>query len=301
MIEPNFLAPPRAPGEIGRLGLYRVRRTLRSGEAGIVFEAEDPQAHTCVALQALPPERAADAGARQRFVRGAEAMAELRHRHIVAIREVGEAQGVPYLVMPLVPGETLQDRLARDGRVPLLDVLRFGWEIAEGLAAAHGRRVAHGNLTAADVWLETTERSTAAAPHDRAGGKPLSLAQASDGPATTNDHVRLLNLAITGDAKDWRDGLFGLGWLLYRMSTGVAPFAQVTVPEVVRHGAAAAAESAGRARAWHPAGIIGFDPRTRCHWSGRPGAIGGQRGPALARAARHFDVAWRGARPTARR
>ncbi len=234
MTETRFLAPPEEPGEIGRLGLYRVRRVLRRGDMGVVFEAADPQAHRAVALHVLLPEFAADAEAGQRLYRCAQAMASLNHAHIAAILEVGKWNQLPYLVMALPPGEMLQDRLTREGRLPLLDVLRFGWEIAEALAAIHERRLTHGNLTAGNVWLESAERSTPATPRDRAGGKPLTLGTTSDGPATTNDHVRLLDVAMTGSTADWRDDLFALGWLLYRMSTGVAPFANVTVPAIVR-------------------------------------------------------------------
>jgi serine/threonine protein kinase len=102
-----FPDPPRERGEIGRFGLYRVRKVLGVGGMGIIFEAEDPQLRRSLALKVLNPQRVRNQSHRERFLREARATAALEHDHIVAIHYVGEEQGVPFLAMPLLHGETL--------------------------------------------------------------------------------------------------------------------------------------------------------------------------------------------------
>src|SRR4029077_19218151 len=103
----DFLAPPQAPDEIGRLGPYRVLDVLGAGGMGVVFRAEDPQLARLVALKAMLPTVATSASARERFLREARAAAAIKHDHIVTIHQVGEDQGVPFLAMEFLEGEPL--------------------------------------------------------------------------------------------------------------------------------------------------------------------------------------------------
>src|SRR5262249_54144641 len=96
----SFLAPGQAPGEIGRLGPYRILKVLGKGGMGLVFQAEDLQLERRVALKVMRPEVARRADARQRFLREAKLAASIEHDHIVPIYHVGEANGVPFLTMP---------------------------------------------------------------------------------------------------------------------------------------------------------------------------------------------------------
>ena len=129
-----FLAAPQAPDELGQLGSYRVLQLLGAGGMGLVFAAEDRQLKRRVALKVMKPHLAADADARHRFLREAQAAAAVEHDHVVAIYQVGEDRGVPFLAMPLLQGEALEARLRREGRLPVPEVLRIGREIADGLA-----------------------------------------------------------------------------------------------------------------------------------------------------------------------
>src|SRR5262249_9327437 len=110
----EFLAPPQAPDELGRLGPYRVQQVLGAGGMGVVFRAEDPQLARQVALKAMLPILAASSSARQRFLREARATAAIKHDHIVTIYQVGEDRGVPFLAMELLEGESLDMRLHRE-------------------------------------------------------------------------------------------------------------------------------------------------------------------------------------------
>ena len=154
----RFLAPPERPDEIGRLGPYRVLAVLGQGGMGVVFRAEDPALDRPVALKAMLPGMAAVPTATERFLREAKAAAALKHEHIVTIYQVGEDRGVPFLAMEFLEGEPLDDRLRREGRLPLAEVLRIGREIAVGLAAAHDRGLVHRDIKPANLWLEGPAR-----------------------------------------------------------------------------------------------------------------------------------------------
>lgn len=224
--EPNcleFLAPAEAADELGRLASYRVLGLLGHGGMGIVFHAEDIQLRRPVALKVMNPALAASSIARQRFVREAQAAAAVAHDHIVSIFQVGEDRGVPYLAMPLLQGESLEERLRRVGKLPLTQVLRIGREIAEGLAAAHQHGLIHRDIKPANVFLE--------AGTDRVKIVDFGLARA------TKDDARLTHTGTImgtpaymapeqarGEVVDGRSDLFSLGCVLYRMCTGVVPF-----------------------------------------------------------------------------
>jgi serine/threonine protein kinase len=228
----EFLAPPEKPGEIGRLGPYRVVRVMGAGGMGVVYHAEDTQLQRPVALKALLPALAGSAEAKQRFLREARAAAAIKHDHIVTIYQVGEDRGAPYLAMEFLHGESLEDRLRRLGRPPLAEMLRIGREVAEGLAAAHERGLIHRDIKPGNLWLE--DRS--------AGGTPLAtggrvkvldfgLARASGDATQLTQQGAILGTPAymapeqaAGAALDPRCDLFSLGCVLYRLTTGQLPF-----------------------------------------------------------------------------
>jgi serine/threonine protein kinase len=113
----SFLAPPEDPDEIGRLGGYRVLQVLGNGGMGVVFRAEDPGLDRCVALKAILPSLASCSMVRKGFLR--KARAAVKHDHIVTIHQVGEDHGVPFLAMEFLKGETLNQQLKRQPRLPL--------------------------------------------------------------------------------------------------------------------------------------------------------------------------------------
>ncbi len=224
----TFLAPPQAKGELGRLGKYRVLEVLGHGGMGVVYRAEDPQLKRVVALKAMLPGLAAAHGAGPRFLREAQAMAALKHDHVVTIYQVDEARGIPFLAMEFLEGEPLEARLRRDARLPLSEVLRIGREVAEGLAAAHARGLIHRDIKPGNVWLE--------GPHGRVKILDFGLARASAqeaAPAATALTQRgaiigtpayMAPEQARGDALDARSDLFSLGVILYRLCTGRTPF-----------------------------------------------------------------------------
>jgi WD40 repeat protein/serine/threonine protein kinase len=228
----DFLAPAQQPDEIGRLGGYRILQVLGAGGMGVVFLAEDPALKRKVALKAMLPALAASATAKQRFLREAQTAAAIEHDHIVAIHQVGEDRGVPFIAMPFLKGEPLDRRLDREPVLPVADILRIGREASNGLAAAHAADLVHRDIKPANLWLESFPgQPGASAPECRLKILDFGLARvATDNAGLTQQGAILGTPAFmapeqaAGQAVDGRCDLFSLGCVLYRMCTGQPPF-----------------------------------------------------------------------------
>ncbi len=219
----DLLSPQQAPGELGRLGPYRILKMIGAGGMGVVFEAEDPHLERRVAVKAMRRSLATNASARARFLREARTVAALEHDHIVTVLQAGEDQGVLYLAMPLLKGESLDDRLKREERLAPAEALRIAREAAEGLAAAHERGLVHRDIKPGNIWLESV------------GGRvkllDFGLAKAMDEAADLTHQGTITGTPqymspeqTRGGAVMPRSDLFSLGCVLYQMLTGVAPF-----------------------------------------------------------------------------
>ncbi|HLJ95178.1 MAG TPA: serine/threonine-protein kinase [Gemmataceae bacterium] len=236
----DFLAPAQQPDEIGRLGPYRVLRLLGEGGMGMVFQAEDPQLQRQVALKIMRPGTGTPA-ARQRFLREARSAAALEDEHIVPIYHVGEDRGVPFLAMQLLKGESLHERLRREGSLPFAEVIRIGQEIARGLAAAHERGVIHRDIKPSNLWLHERPGGPAGARRVQAKVLDFGLARsvAEDGQLTQSGSCLGTPAFMSpeqadGLALDARSDLFSLGCVLYAMTTGQQPFQGNTLTAVLR-------------------------------------------------------------------
>jgi serine/threonine protein kinase len=219
----DFLQPPLAPGQIGSLGGYGVRKLLGRGGMGLVFLAEDPRLQRPVALKVPSPTLAADADYRRRFLREAQAAAALKSDHVVTIYQAGEDHGVPFLAMELLQGEPLERWLKR-GRWPTIpQAIRLGKEIAFGLAAAHQKGLVHRDIKPANIWLE--------APRGRIKILDFGLAR----PVQSSEPVTQTGLIMgtpaymspeqaRGETLDARTDLFSLGCVLYELLTSEPPF-----------------------------------------------------------------------------
>src|ERR1700748_1298393 len=131
--------------EIGqRFGPYEILGRLGGGGMGLVFRAWDGRLHREVAIKLLHDDYKMSA-MRERFLQEARAASALNHPHICTIFDIGEQNGVPYLVMELLEGETVKDRIVR-GAPSIEEILRYGQEIAEALAAAHAKGIVHRDI-----------------------------------------------------------------------------------------------------------------------------------------------------------
>jgi hypothetical protein len=214
----ELLDPPQGPDEMGRLGPYRVFRMLGSGATGVVFHAEDVALRRPVALKVMKPVAGDDDVARQRFLREAQAAAVIDHEHIVLIYQVGEAAGVPYLAMKFLEGESLDDRLKREGQLLVHEVLRIGTEVAQGLAAAHEHGLIPRDIKPANVFLENSGRvKIVDFGLARAASDDLHLTRTGTIVGTPAD---MSPEQARGLRVDHRSDLFSLGCLLYRLCAG---------------------------------------------------------------------------------
>lgn len=219
----SLLHPPRNPDELGRLGGYRILEVLGRGGMGVVFRAEDPDLRRSVALKVMSDRLAADPLAKERFLQEARAAAAIEHDHIIQIYQVGEDNGVPFIAMPFLRGESLADRLEREGRLPQAEVVRIGKEIAAGLAAAHARGLIHRDIKPDNIWLQEGE--------DRVRIVDFGLVRSSQEDAGLTHTGMVLGTPrymapeqARGETVDHRCDLFSLGSVLYRLASGRLPF-----------------------------------------------------------------------------
>src|SRR5512140_708783 len=128
---------------------YRVLSRLGEGGMGVVYEAEDLRLPRHVALKFLPPERFHDHAARERFEREARAASALSHPHICSVHDVAEQDGQSFIVMELLRGTTLRDRI-RAGPLSIEEQLRIGRQVADALDAAHAAGIVHRDVKPAN-------------------------------------------------------------------------------------------------------------------------------------------------------
>src|SRR6266536_2130605 len=151
--EIGFLAvAPMSLSPGARLGPYEILAPIGAGGMGEVYRARDTRLGRTVAIKVLSERLSSSPEVRQRFEREAKTISQLSHPHICALYDVGREGETEYLVMELLEGETLSDRLAR-GALPLGQTLRYGVEIADALDKAHRQGIVHRDLKPSNVML----------------------------------------------------------------------------------------------------------------------------------------------------
>ena len=135
-----------------RLGPYEISSPLGAGGMGEVYKATDTRLDRTVAIKVLPEHVAADPDLKQRFEREAKTLAALSHPHICPVLDVGSQDGIDFLVMEYLEGDTLEQRLKR-GALPLDQALQIGIQIADALAAAHRAGIVHRDLKPGNIML----------------------------------------------------------------------------------------------------------------------------------------------------
>ncbi|MDX1927620.1 MAG: bifunctional serine/threonine-protein kinase/formylglycine-generating enzyme family protein [Pirellulaceae bacterium] len=213
------------PPEIGN---FRLIEEIGHGGMGIVLKAHDKMLKRDVAIKVLAPYLAADAEAVQRFVREAQSAAAVRHDNVVTIHAVDEADGNPFLVMELINGESLQDRIKR-GPLPADEIVQFGIQIALGLDAAHRRGLIHRDIKPANILLES--QSELGEPNVvRVKITDFGLARVTSESVVTRQGAiagtppYMSPEQANGKPLDHRSDLFSFGSVLYALCTGQAAF-----------------------------------------------------------------------------
>jgi eukaryotic-like serine/threonine-protein kinase len=214
-----------------RLGPYEVFAPLGAGGMGEVWKARDTRLERDVAIKVLPQALAGNPQFRARFEREAKTISQLNHPHICTLYDVGHENGVSYLVMELLQGESLADRLTR-GPLPLADVLRVGAQIASALDRAHRAGVVHRDLKPGNVVITKTGAKLLdfGLAKSSASAVGVSIDGATEHKPLTQEGTILGTFQymapeqLEGMEADARTDIFSFGTLLYEMATGHRAF-----------------------------------------------------------------------------
>lgn len=225
MAENRNGAAPGAPSQIGR---YRVFGVAGEWARGWLYRGRDDIVGRDVLIKTLSVEAARDSAARGRFQREASVVARLRHPNIIRILDLGEHQGIPFMALEALEGQSLSERMNHG--ITLKNGLLVVLQILDGLACMHAGSIIHrdinpdcifvctdGRAKVADLWLA---KITDLARHDTRAGVILAAS-----PYMAPEQVR-------GVEADGRSDLFGVGSVLYRMVTGHEPFGGISIAEM---------------------------------------------------------------------
>ncbi len=300
-----------------RLGPYEILSPIGAGGMGEVYKARDTRLERTVAVKVLPSDTASSPEARQRFEREAKTISQLSHPHICALYDVGREGETEYLVMELLEGETLADRLVR-GPLPVDQTLRYGTEIADALDKAHRQGIVHRDLKPGNVMITKSGvklldfgLAKAMAP----AAKPGSVTSLPTQQGLTQEGTILGTFQymapeqLEGKEADGRTDIFAFGAVLYEMATGrkafsgasqaslisaimqndpppisaVQPTSPPALDRVVRKCVAKDPEDR-----WQSAGDLGSELK----WIGESGSHAGVALPSVARGKSRERLAW---------
>jgi eukaryotic-like serine/threonine-protein kinase len=216
-----------------KLGPYEILAPLGAGGMGEVYRARDTRLERTVAVKVLPDHLSCDPESKQRFEREARTISSLNHPHICALYDIGKQDGIDFLVMEYLEGQTLADRLQR-GALPIEEVLEIGIEIADALDRAHRQGIVHRDLKPSNIMLT----KSGAKLMDFGLARPTQAAfigSASAGAPTLSNRLTVEGTIVgtfqymapeqlDGKEADARSDIFAFGALLYEMATGRAAF-----------------------------------------------------------------------------
>lgn len=205
------------------IGHYEIVAELGRGGMGVVYKGFEPALNRHVAIKTLADHLAADPGVVERFMREARSMAQLSDAHIVPIYFVGEDKGLPFFAMEFVEGESVADRLKREGKLSAVEARRIILQAAQGLAVAHEQGVIHRDIKPANLLIakrgvvKVADFGIALAASDL-HQKLTGTGQLVGTPGYLSPEVCL------GKPTDARSDIFSLGVVLFEMLTGRMPF-----------------------------------------------------------------------------
>lgn len=229
-------------------GRYRIERELGAGGMATVYLAEDLKHHRKVAIKVLREELAASVGP-SRFLREIEICAQLQHPNILPLLDSGEAGGLLYYVMPYVEGQSLRQRLNREGELPVVEAIRILIEVVDALAYAHARGVVHRDIKPDNVMLSGRHALVA----DFGVARALSEASGqhtmtSAGMALGTPAYMSPEQAMADPHVDHRSDLYAVGAMAYELLAGRPPFTGHTPQQVLSAHVTESAEPVGTLR-----------------------------------------------------
>jgi eukaryotic-like serine/threonine-protein kinase len=227
-----------------RLGTYEIVAPIGAGGMGEVYQAHDTKLGRDVAIKVLPEAFARDPARLSRFQREAKMLASLNHPNIATIHGLEDSSGTNYLVMELVPGDTLADRIQRDGAIPVVEALAIAAQIAEALEAAHEKGIIHRDLKPANIKLtpngkvKVLDFGLAKAYAEDSGSSDPSNSPTMTAAATMQGMIigtaaYMSPEQARGKAVDRRADIWAFGCVVYEMLTGEALFGGETVTDTL--------------------------------------------------------------------
>lgn len=218
---------PRLEAALGEQ--LRLGPLLGQGGFAAVFRARDPVLERDVAVKVLDPSLAVDATREEQFLHEARTVAAVEHPHIVPLYSANSTGGLLYLVMRLLPGQSLEDRIA-EGKVPAADAVRIALECARALAAAHAVGVVHRDIKPANILLDANGHATVT----DFGIALVTSQPARELPGSTSGTPHYMSPEYSlGEQVDGRSDVYALGVVLYELLTGTRPFAGRNATEVI--------------------------------------------------------------------
>src|SRR6202795_3368692 len=218
------------------LGHYRVLEQIGAGGMGLVFRASDQQLERDVAIKVLPPGMLADEAARKRFRREALTLAKLNHPNIGTVYEFGSQEGLDFLVMEYVDGGAIDARLGA-GPLAQKEIVRMGFQLADGLASAHDHGVIHRDLKPANLRLTQDNRlkilDFGLAQFVRQETDLAITTSVSESKQATGTLPYMSPEQLRGELTDQRSDIWSAGAVLYELATGRRPFAFSQVPLLI--------------------------------------------------------------------
>ncbi len=216
-----------------KLGPYTILAPLGAGGMAEVYRARDTRLERTVAIKILPPQFSCDPARRQRFEREAKTISNLNHPHICVLHDVGHQDGIDYLVMECLEGETLAKRLSK-GPLPLEQVLKLGAEVGDALDKAHRYGIVHRDLKPGNIMVTPAGAKLLdfglAKPAALSCGEPLT-AETARWPSPVTEEGTIVGTfqymspeQVEGKEVDGRSDIFSLGAVLYEMVTGKMAF-----------------------------------------------------------------------------
>jgi len=221
-----------------KLGSFLIEEPIGSGGMGEVYRALDTRLDRHVAIKVLPAVLVGKADYRSRLEREAKILARINHPNICTLHEMGEEQGVVYLVFECLEGKTLHEHMQR-GALPLDEVVNIGMEIADALDAAHSKGVVHRDIKPPNIFItrsghaKVLDFGLATYETDAVGNASVATVSFKSISGTTVGTAGYMSPEqVLGRQLDNRSDLFSLGIVLYRAATGSSPFRGATVGEL---------------------------------------------------------------------
>src|SRR6266568_91824 len=233
---------------------YTIERELGHGGMATVYLAQDLKHHRKVAIKVLEPELAAALGP-ERFLREIEIAAGLNPPHILPLYDSGEAATSLYYVMPYVEGETLRDRLKREGQLPLEDAVRITREVADALSYAHSHDVVHRDIKPENILFQAAHAVVSDFGIARAITAAAGASLTATGIAIGTPGYMSPEQGAASARVDERSDIYSLGCVLYEMLAGEPPFTGPSAESIVRQHLAAAPPRVSAMRAAVPPAI----------------------------------------------